>query len=234
MPDSSDLHAILVSLSPAIIAFLRQRGFFELAGPYDPADILPLGLQSTEWASFMRAAKAKNTRIWEILKRRIPDDIREGAAQVAEDYGLVKPKSVKAYADLYIRKHGGELITNMCRTDQRAVVKFVWANAGMNERPMAKVIAQQPHIQGILDTGKHRTETIIRTEKHRAVSWSAQKYAQDNKFKENTWHTAGDQRVRAKHKPNNGVTVKIGDVFPSGERYPGENSINCRCYLSYR
>lgn len=233
MSDESDLHAILVSLSPAVIAFLKQRGFFELVGPYGPADILPLGLQSAEWAAFMRAARAKNTRVWEILKRRIPDDILEGATQVAEDYGLVKPKSVKAYADMYIRKHGGELIRNMTRVDQKAVVDFIWSNAGRNERPFAREIMNQKHIRGILDTGKHRTKTIIRTERGRAISNGSMNFAKDNGAKTKTRHSAMKKTSRKEHMAMNGQTRKIDEPYSNSEMYCREKTVNCLCWDTF-
>lgn len=46
------------------------------------------------------------------------------------------------------------------------------------------------------------------------------------------WLSAGDDKVRPEHVENDGQIIDKGGVFPSGEHYPGEDSINCRCVIA--
>jgi SPP1 gp7 family putative phage head morphogenesis protein len=137
------------------------------------------------------------------------------------------------YQARYIKEHGGEIITNMSRTDQKRLTQFIWSNANEHERPLAKAIDKQPNLRYILDRGNHRTETIIRTEKARATRYGAMNYASDWGAKTKTWHTAGDHRVRPSHRALGGSEIPIGEEFPHEGMFPGEQSINCRCFLTY-
>lgn len=55
-----------------------------------------------------------------------------------------------------------------------------------------------------------------------------------------TWRTRADDKVRSAHVKLHGKTVKFGDEFIKGLRFPGdpaappELTINCRCLLTYR
>ena len=52
-----------------------------------------------------------------------------------------------------------------------------------------------------------------------------------------TWATMEDDKVRPSHAEQDGTTVKIGDKFANGCRWPGDvlapisETINCRCWL---
>lgn len=82
-----------------------------------------------------------------------------------------------------------------------------------------------------------RAETITRTEMLRAYNVANYARAQDaaDIVGYHTWSTARDGRVRPSHEMLDGETVKIGEEFLPGLRYPGdpgadaEETINCRC-----
>jgi len=46
------------------------------------------------------------------------------------------------------------------------------------------------------------------------------------------WVTAKDNRVRPEHQLNDGVVVPKGGIYPNGEHFPAEKTINCRCVLA--
>lgn len=78
-----------------------------------------------------------------------------------------------------------------------------------------------------------RAKTIARTETGRLVSQATNEaYKQSAVVTGKEWLTAEDDRVRDEHRANDGVVVSADGEFPSGEHYPGENSINCRCALA--
>lgn len=66
-----------------------------------------------------------------------------------------------------------------------------------------------------------------------AVKTFRQVYGQDGMM--NTWYTAGDGRVRLSHVGLHGKTVKVGQEFKPGLRFPhdprasAKEVINCRC-----
>jgi len=242
------INDILKRFGPKILALLTAIGFFELEGPYDASQVEQQIRTSPEWKRYQTASKEKNSRIWEIVGAAyILDAITSGARQVAGKYRLpaIAKPTAQEYMDRYIKEHGGEYIgrkkifdgvfvNQLTRADQNAIMKFVWANAGMNERPMATAILKtQPQLAYLVDNKGYRLRNIKRTEVNRAVSYGSQMFAKDSGFEKNTWHTAGDKRVRDAHRANNGKTVKIGEKFPNGETRPSESSMNCRCHLSY-
>ena len=78
-----------------------------------------------------------------------------------------------------------------------------------------------------------RAKTIARTETGRLVSQATNEaYKQSAFVTGKEWMTANDDKVRPEHQSNSGVIVDTNGVFPSGEHFPGELTINCRCALA--
>lgn len=78
-----------------------------------------------------------------------------------------------------------------------------------------------------------RGKLIARTETGYAQSLATNEaYAQSSVVTGKQWVTLRDGNVRVPHQVNEAAGV-IGknDVFPSGEMYPAQHSINCRCVL---
>jgi len=83
------------------------------------------------------------------------------------------------------------------------------------------------------DVSKDRARTIARTETSRLVSQATQEsYRQSAVVTGKEWISSKDDRVRPEHQENDGQIVGPDEKFQNGERYPGDNSINCRCALA--
>lgn len=235
MPLENDIHKELAGFTPEIIAILDAGGFWDLPeGEYDASEFIA-EIPKNAKDDYEKESKEKNSRVWSLVKAvLIGQAIGAGIDQFKQAYPRkVAPKNPKDYADRYIKEHGGEFIKGMSRTDQKKLTNFIWQNAGQNERPMKKILEQQPYMKYLLDSGMHRAETIVRTEKFRATTIGTHMSAQYAGFEKKTWHTAGDSRVRPSHQALNGLTIAIDEIFPNGEIVPGEATINCRCRLSY-
>lgn len=131
-------------------------------------------------------------------------------------------------------KHRMDLIYDIQKT-----VKEGLAN-GDTYRTMANRLNKS------MDMSINKSNTIVRTETAR-VNAVAQKETLD-KVKDagikmmKTWNAVGDERVRASHAELDGVTIPYEDDFitPLGNRGfgpkqlddDGEDSINCRCFLT--
>jgi uncharacterized protein with gpF-like domain len=78
-----------------------------------------------------------------------------------------------------------------------------------------------------------RGKTIARTETGFAMSLATDDaYKQSSVVTGKEWITAGDGAVRDEHVMNAGIIVDKNGVFPNGESYPAERTINCRCVLA--
>jgi HK97 family phage portal protein len=83
------------------------------------------------------------------------------------------------------------------------------------------------------DMSVARARTIARTETGRLVSLATNEaYRQSAFVTGKEWLTARDDRVRPEHQVNDRKIVAVDGVFPNGESYPGEKSINCRCAIA--
>lgn len=83
------------------------------------------------------------------------------------------------------------------------------------------------------DMSVARANTIARTETGHVLSKASHDaYQQSSVITGMEWISVGDNKVRPEHQDNNGQIVPKGGTFPSGERYPADHSINCRCVLA--
>jgi SPP1 gp7 family putative phage head morphogenesis protein len=238
------IHAELSGFQDEVIALLDSGDFFDIEGPYDPVEFYA-SIPKKAMEEYIAASEKKNSRVWGILTAfLIGGAITAGFMQVRKDYPkqekqyLAKaeaqpkkypqPRTAKDIADEYIAKHGGELIKNMNRSDQKKLVAYIWSNSQRNERPLTRQIKNEPHIQSILDTGKHRTATIIRQERQRAINYAATAHATDIGAKTRTRMEKQDTRTRPSHRALRGETVPIDKPYSNGEMYPNQIDINCR------
>lgn len=84
-----------------------------------------------------------------------------------------------------------------------------------------------------VEMGQKRALTIARTETGFALSKATNDaYMQSSVVTGKEWITVGDDKVREEHRANDGKIVAKNVAFPSGEHYPGEHSVNCRCVLA--
>jgi HK97 family phage portal protein len=104
-------------------------------------------------------------------------------------------------------------------------------NEALNNGESTVQIAER--IKKIYNFTNSRAVTIARTETSSIISESTMQQYKDAGVQQQIWLTAGDSNVREEHVANgNAGPVNVGSEFPSGERFPGEKSINCRCALS--
>lgn len=83
------------------------------------------------------------------------------------------------------------------------------------------------------DMSVGRSNTIARTETSFVLSKATNDaYAQSAVITGKEWINAGDDKVRDEHIDNGGEIVGKDEVFSNGERFPGDQSVNCRCVLA--
>lgn len=84
-----------------------------------------------------------------------------------------------------------------------------------------------------------RKEQIAENEAFTAYNSGTYAAGQTLSDVDKTWVTLLDDRVRKEHAKIHGKTVKFDDTFPGGMRFPGdplappEQTINCRCLLTF-
>lgn len=227
LPDRQ-IEAILKKFGPAIVEYLRSVGYFDVEGPYDPSDMF----DQRAMREYLSASRQKNQAVWAKVEEYLIPEMQDNGARFIAIYGLKKPVSVKDIADEYVEKRGGELIRKMTATDKKKLTNYIWLNSFKNERPLARQILKEPHL-GYLISG-HRAETIIRTERGRAIRSSAQSIADKAGATYRIRHEVGDARTRPSHRRIMGEEAAIGEPYSNGEMYPGSNDINCRGWEEFK
>lgn len=221
LPDQA-ITEILAKFGPEISAYLRSVGFFDVSGPYKPTDMLNRAAMN----KYIKASTEKNREIWAVLEKWLfPEMLDFGAAFIAT-YGLIKPPSVRVITMEYMATHGGELIKAMTQTDKKRLINFIWQNSTRNERPLARQILKEPYLSQIVSG--HRAETVIRTERGRAIRSSASNIAKNAGATYHTRREIMDGRTRPSHRAMNGEKRPIDEAYSNGEMYPGQHDINCR------
>lgn len=81
-------------------------------------------------------------------------------------------------------------------------------------------------------SSEERAKTITATEVVLMYEFIRNEAARKNGIQTKTWITAGDDRVCPKCSPNNFVTVKVEDTFPTGFSAPPVHP-KCRCTMSF-
>jgi len=221
LPDR-EVAAILKKFGPEIEAYLKSQRFFDIAGPYTATDLL----NPRAMAAYRKASLAKNHEVWSVLEKWLfPEMVDFGTAFIVA-YGLIKPPNVREIATDYMKARGGFLIKRMTQTDQKRLTAFIWQNSMKNERPLARQILKEPNLGSIV--AGHRPETIIRTERGRAIRSGARSISLEAGAKSRIRREVGDHRTRPSHRKIMGEEVPMDRPYSNGEMYPGEVDINCR------
>lgn len=142
----------------------------------------------------------------------------------------------------YIRKVAYVRMTDVSRSTARKVADVI--ASGHDAEKSAAEIADDIEALGNGEISESRARTIARTELHSASQAGAQASAEDLDIPglRKEWLTVADSRVRPDHADADGQTVDLEDNFTVGGEelsYPGdpsaspENTINCRCVVSY-
>lgn len=128
-----------------------------------------------------------------------------------------------------IHQRSDFFIESMNSTTYKELSEII-ANA-VNEGKTTKKVASEI-VSKFEDIKLHRANTIARTETNFVLNKAHyDAYSESSVVQEVKWITAKDDRVRDEHRINDGVAVAKFGTFPSGEKFPGEHSINCRCRL---
>lgn len=94
-------------------------------------------------------------------------------------------------------------------------------------------------VQYVNNIANSRSRTIAEVEIHNTFNKSNFLSAIYKGFKNKTYVTAGDNRVRPTHAAMEGLTIDVNETFPNGGMYPGDPSlpaqelVNCRCIILY-
>ena len=221
------VHAELASLGPAITKLLQ-----DVDRTATPLEIWQ-SISKSEKQRFLKMAQAKNGRVWDLIVAAwVGNAIFSSAKALSTTYDVALPSKTTLLLSNYVKDyfvdHGLEFVKQTTATDVNKLKAWVWGQSNYADIPLLK----QPNLSYIVDGGKARAMRIKAVEMHRATMRGGQIFMGDAGFSENTWETRRDDRVRPAHRSNQGVTVAIGDAFPSGETVPGQ-VIGCRCHLEY-
>lgn len=187
-----------------------------------------------DFATEMREAKA----IFVPLMKKI----FEKAGQATLD-GVASGFSTKAAEQFYtpealamaLELRAEFFLTSMLDTDYKHLQSIILE--GMKEGLGVAEIGRKMR-DYFDDMSVARAKTIARTETGRLISSATNEaYSQSAVVTGKEWLTARDAKVRNGDAPNNhvsndGIIVDTRGVFPNGEQYPGELTINCRCAIA--
>jgi len=157
-------------------------------------------------------------------------------------YSVVRPEVITAMIENPIT---GLTLSQRLEKNRAAIIYTIQQEItqGLVQGETYKQMAKR--IKGALENDTVKAMRIVRTEAHRAVEsgkHDAAEHAHKNgviMLKE--WNSMHDQRVRDRHRHLDGTKIPVDDDFTIGSdraKAPGlflrpENSINCRCFLSY-
>lgn len=222
------IHRELASLSPQIVRMLQ-----DVDRTKSPEEIWS-SIPKIEKNKYLKLSEAKNGRVWEILIGSIvADGLYSTAQALGTKYKIEIPERrklfLKDYVADYYDKHGLEFVKLTTGTDVKKLKSWCWNQSSYGDKPLL----DQPNLAYIVDGGRARMDRIKYVEMHRATMAGGQGFMKDAGFGFCEWISMRDDQVRPSHRENDGEVREIGESFPSGESYPGESSIGCRCHLDY-
>jgi len=170
-----------------------------------------------------------------LVKELLLDAMREGVESLADELGIeISFDPTHPDAARYLEKKLIQ-ITRINDTVKEQIRQAI--RQGLAEGDTTQEIADR--IRKVYNFAANRATTIARTETGSAVNGARYHFARQHGAVLHTWITAGDEHVRPSHQACNGVTVKVGEKFPNGLRFPNdpngppEEVINCRCLCIY-
>jgi len=179
---------------------------------------------------------------WEkVLTAVLAALIEDFGNEIAEDLGVEKsdkPTEAKwvfdpmsAAARAWIVKNGTKSIVTILATNLDDVKRVILA--GVDENLTTTQIARNIR-QFYADRSAFKAMRVARTETSHAAGFGQREAArQSGVVKTHTWVTSRDDRVRDEHVAVDGETVDFDKPYSTGEMYPGEEAIMCRCVESY-
>lgn len=167
--------------------------------------------------------------------------IEDFGGEIADDLGAEKsdnPAELKWAFDplsaairAWIVRHGAESVRTILATNLEEVKRVILM--GVDENLSTAQIGRNLK-QFYADRSPYKAMRVARTETSRAAGFGQREAAgQSGVAKTHTWITSRDDRVRDEHTAIDGETVRLNESYSTGEMYPGESSINCRCVESF-
>lgn len=167
--------------------------------------------------------------------------IEDFGSEIAEDLGAEKSDKptehkwtfdpMSAAARAWIVKHGAKSIKTILATNLEDVKLVILA--GTDENLSNAQIGRNIR-QFYTDRSAFKAMRVARTETSHAAGFGQREAArQSGVVKTKTWITSRDDRVRDEHAAVDGETVDFNEPYSTGEMYPGETAIMCRCVEAY-
>jgi hypothetical protein len=175
----------------------------------------------------------------------------------------LNPREAKAFKqlDIFLRQNKNQIqeLVNTNTKALKAINKTISTNESrtiikarrrlINERIVVKGLKRPLTNQEIatrlrseFKNDSARLERILQTEVHRQDELVKEVNAKALGFTKKTWNTQRDSKVRTTHNVLDRKTIKINQFFkvgkgkaqqPGAATLPPEESINCRCFLTY-
>lgn len=200
--------------------------------------------QAEEITAAITAGVLTDTGVQTMMKELLP--LWLDCGKIGNDFfnqiQFTKPENGTVFAVInddyltWLQSYGGEQIKHINDTTQN-IVQDVIKQGLLNGDGISKIADDL--VEQISEYSKSRAMTIARTEVHNSFCKGNFDSASASGFKNKTWQTMEDQRVRPAHAAIDGTTVKIDEDFLPGLAYPGDSrasgnlTINCRCILTY-
>ena len=175
----------------------------------------------------------KENEILKILVRTLFEDaMRAGAISAAEELGIIgfsfdigEPEAARFLERKIIK------VTKINETVKKQIRQTLYE--GLSAGETVQQLADR--IRKVYNMASKRAVTIARTESGACINGARFITARKEGAREHTWITARDELVRPTHAAQDGITIRIGDKFPNGLRFPNDPEgppgeiINCRC-----
>jgi hypothetical protein len=240
---ANKIHKIMQDFADPVTDELDEAGYFDLTED-QKKDIVALlmaiglGTRGKLTKKLSNLAIAKNSKIWPDVWESIElPGLQKGSLRAAIKYNLPKPAimsksimDVEPFVKDYYETHSLEFVTSLSETDIKRLRSYVWLNRDVTQEEFVDSLRNKY----IFDGAGKRFAMIRRVELNRAEQGGEFGYVKQEGLKYKTWNTMKDNVVRPEHAEQEGLQIEIDEVFPDGEEWPGQYSINCRCWLTYQ
>lgn len=223
-PDEKKIHRGLQEFADVIVDDLKAEGYFEMGDVSELQEI-----PASFWSGITKASWDKNESIWPSVARVYSSPALDiGVRRAAADLGT---SSLLWHSDTtrqYFEQRGLQFVKDLTTTDRIKLKAMLFSHFGDREEKFAKFVKENSYL---CDGNFARLKLIKRTETHTATEGGAFLTAYNAGAQYKEWHTAGDNRVRERHRQLEGNIRHITQPFDNGLLVPGEP--NCRCFIVY-
>lgn len=172
---------------------------------------------------------AKDKELIGLSKPYIQDVFLKSYDKLLREVGIDKqnPYLNQDVIDVIPDRFSTVLMSN--RTLKKELMKAVGQGLSVDE--------MAANIKNVMNISSKRARTIAQTNLVGATNQGRFKAMSDNGIDNITWVSTPDDRTRDTHRAQNGETIKRGETFDNGLKFPGDPSgapeeiINCRCTI---